>query len=426
MNNRYQNRLLGYYLPAFFFIDISTDEKLDNLDLLPDRDKSTLYHEYVHFLQDLTTTFGLTNIINSVDIQKAINAKTRESGKSSFETPISFETFYDVETYSNLNEMFLGTNQSDFSENSVIISIDFLKNDIIPDFEDKPYVSVNYITSGQKGSFELGAVVVMESMAYLIESSLYDDVNPPIYPYRIVERIINFEYPELGKDIVNIVMLCDYALNTPDPGRFLIEFLRLLKANGILQYQDFYKTLKKYTFSSLDKERYTVFSLFEKRSELAKQQLEAYFTIDLYEDNNKWISILLSSTSKFKLENFNFWVDILSQPTQEQRRNEFNRMISNFGYPLLSNNNQEISFYHPQIIPKYIVAFKAINEVREVMMGRQIECNMQTYCKQNQEDITNKYCKTPWRKGSEDPLCPFGQIIKMWGIHEIVPENYNP
>lgn len=423
MNNRYQNRLLGYYLPAFFFIDIATEDKLENLDLLTDENKSTLYHEYVHFLQDLTTTFGLTNIVNSVDIQKAINVKIRNSGKSTFITPISFESFYDVETYSNLNEMYLGDTQSDFSNMSIITSIEFHENGIIPDFEDQPYVEITYITNGLKSSLMLGAIAVMENMAYLIESSLYDNVNPPIYPYRIVERIIEFEYPEFDRDKINLVLICDFALNTPDPGRFLLEFIRLLKAQGVTHYKDFYNILKKYKFSSLDGNNYTVFSLFEKRSELAQKQLEDYFTIEIYNDINKWISILLDSTSKFKLENFNFWINILSPPTKEKRRNEFNRIIAKFGYPLLSNNNQEISFYHPQVIPKYVVAFKAINEVREVMMNRQGECELQTFCKHGKTDITNKNCQTPWERGKEDPLCPFGQIIKMWGIHEITPDN---
>lgn len=420
MQKRYKSTLLGSYLPSFFLIELGTTEKLENLDNLSDTTKSTLYHEYVHFMQDLTTTFGLTNTISTVDIQKALNDSIRNNKKSDFKVPLSYESYYDVETYDNLNQMFFGDNESNFSECSFITSINKVKNELIPNFEDKPYIEVEFITNGVKDSFALGGIAIMESMAYLIERNLYDNVNPPFFPYRVVEQIVKYIHPELTGDI-NIIMLCDYCLNTPDPGRFLIEFLEIIKANNCKEYFDFYQIFRKYNFNSLDGENYTIYTLFEKRSELATKQLKGYFTIPIYSDINSWIDKILYSTSTYRLENFNFWVDILSKPTQHERRNEFNRMISRFGFPLLSNSNMETSFYHPEIIPDKIVAFLAINEVREILMNRQTECQLKALCSKSEGDITNNNCKTPWKRGTEHPLCPFGQIIKMWGIHEKTP-----
>ena len=63
---------LGYYEPSFFRLHVSTTEKLSDLDALSIENKSVFIHEYVHFLQDLTTSFGLINLCNIVNIQKAI------------------------------------------------------------------------------------------------------------------------------------------------------------------------------------------------------------------------------------------------------------------------------------------------------------------------------------------------------------------
>lgn len=424
--NRYNSTLLGSYLPSFFLIELCTDEKLENLDILSDRTKSTLYHEYIHFMQDLTTTFGLTNTISNVNVQKAINGIIRETTNDEFKIPISYESNTDVDSYSNLNQMFFGDTESKFSEYSFITSIELVENGIIPNFEDKPYVEIKFVTNGIKGSFALGAIAIMESMAYLIERNLYNDVQPPFFPYSVVEQIVNHIYPELTGD-VNLIMLCDYSLNTPDPGRFFIDYLNLIKAHKYKEYNEFYQLLRKHSFNSLDGEKHTIYTLFEKRSKIAELELKDYFTIDIYKDINIWIEKILSSTSKYRLENFNFWADILSMPTQEQRRNEFNKMFSNFGFPLLSNNKMEISFYHPEIIPENIIAFLAINEVREVLMYRQTDCKLYPLCTKSEGDITNSNCSTPWKRGNEDPLCPFGQIIKMWGIHDKQPklQNYN-
>jgi hypothetical protein len=420
MKNRYNNTLLGSYLPSFFLIELCTNETLENINNLNETTKSTLYHEYVHFMQDLTTTFGLTNIIKTVDIQKAINEVIIKSPEVQFKTPISYESFYDVESYDNLNEMFLGDNQSIFSENSFITSIDLVENGIIPDFEDKLYVEIKFVTQGIQHSFAFGAISIMESMAYLIQRNLHDNVQSPFFPYRVVERIVSKIYPELTGDI-NLIMLCDYALNTPDPGRFLLEFLYLIKANKCTNYKEFYQILRRYKFKAKDGEEYTIYTLFEKRSKTAKQQLRDFFTIDKYQDINIWIDKIIASTSTNRLENFNFWVDILSFPTKDQRRNAFNLMISKFGFPLLSNSKMEISFYHPEIIPEYITAFMAINEVREVLMNRQTDCKLHKLCSNSEKNAINNNCKNPWKKASEDPLCPFGQIIKMWGIHVKIP-----
>lgn len=419
--NRYKNIHLGYYLPSFFFIDIATSEKLENLDNLKDDTKSTLYHEYVHFLQDLTATFGLTNIINNVDIQKAVNKNILESKKSEFETPVSYESFKDVDLYSYLNGMFFGDSESKFSKLSFITTIKLVENGLIPGFEDKTYVEVHFVTNGVYDTLALGAIAVMENMAYLIESSLYDNVNPPEYPYRIIERVVEFIYPEFGENKINIVMLCDYSLNTPDPGRFLVDFIRLLKSKNIKNYEDAYNLIKLYNFSDLTGEEFTIFSLFDKRSTQAKEQLMDYFTIDLYEENNLWISTTLENTNRLRLENYNFWARILEKKTQAERRSEFNLIITKIGFPLLSNSKLEVSFSHPEINPQYIIAFKAIYEVREIIMGKQKECGLKAFCKSDTRDITNESCNTPWDRGKQEPLCPFGQIIKMWGIHEKTP-----
>lgn len=51
----------GYYNPSFLKLTVNADCDLSNLNLLNKAHFSTFYHEYIHFLQDLTTTFGVTN-----------------------------------------------------------------------------------------------------------------------------------------------------------------------------------------------------------------------------------------------------------------------------------------------------------------------------------------------------------------------------
>lgn len=53
---------LGYYVPGFFEIFVATDKEDMSLTNFDDKELGTFFHEYIHFLQDITTFYGLNNI----------------------------------------------------------------------------------------------------------------------------------------------------------------------------------------------------------------------------------------------------------------------------------------------------------------------------------------------------------------------------
>ena len=57
--SRVLNTTLGYYEPAFFHINIGTNSSFEKFS---SRDFSIFLHEYIHFIQDVTTVYGLNNI----------------------------------------------------------------------------------------------------------------------------------------------------------------------------------------------------------------------------------------------------------------------------------------------------------------------------------------------------------------------------
>lgn len=417
------NELMGEYLPSFFFIDLNTNNPLDDLNTLSKKDKSTLFHEYVHFMQDLTTTFGLTNVIHTVEVQKAKNSVIINSSiKNRFKVPLDFSHYKSTDEYDNLHEMFYGDFESDFNSNSFITRVTLNRNNIIPNHETKSYVEVEYITNGITSRFSFGAIQIMESMAFLIENSLFGNVSCPVYPYHIVERLVDFLYPELSKTDALLVALCDYSLMAPDPGRFFIEFMSKIKELDIIEINGAYDLLKKYTFTSSENEQLTVFQLFESRSELALKSMKDYFTIDYFQSINNWLNTIFLDFNTFKLENFNFWYEFIALPNKDERIDKFIQLTKQFGFPLISNSNGNIAFSHHSEFPENLLALKAINEVSNVISGFSKECGMQKICSCTEPDITNEQCLQPWKRGKEDHLCPFGQIIKMWGIYEVSPE----
>ena len=66
--------LLGYYIPTFFEMQVdSTDDNMI-ISKMSDIDATILFHEYIHFLQDFTTYYGLNNLyVQSEYIHSVVN-----------------------------------------------------------------------------------------------------------------------------------------------------------------------------------------------------------------------------------------------------------------------------------------------------------------------------------------------------------------
>jgi hypothetical protein len=87
----------------------------------------------------------------------------------------------------------------------------------------------------------------------------------------------------------------------------------------------------------------------------------------------------------------------------------------------MTNLQHHYYFHHPVIIPERIVTLKAIHEINQILYFGQHGCGMQDFCRNQKTDITSSLCDEPWKRAKEDPLCPFGQIWKMWGLCEKSP-----
>ena len=84
-----QVETLGIYLPAFFFIKINTNESLIEIEKCKDRVKATYFHEYIHYLQDLFTLFGLRNINHIVNVVYSINKEALTTDEIKYPLEIS-------------------------------------------------------------------------------------------------------------------------------------------------------------------------------------------------------------------------------------------------------------------------------------------------------------------------------------------------
>ena len=85
------SKTLGYYIPSFFEMHIDTNIDDLTINQLPIRDMTILFHEYIHFLQDFTTFYGLSAIYTHSEYLHSVVNRIYSNGSTSFLVPFEIK-----------------------------------------------------------------------------------------------------------------------------------------------------------------------------------------------------------------------------------------------------------------------------------------------------------------------------------------------
>lgn len=422
---KFYNSGHGFYLPSFFFLKINTSEGLMNLDDLSERSKSTLFHEYIHYIQDITTLYGLGMISQVVDTQKLVNNDILNRADKNIVVPVPI----DADSPSGFNMELFNWYEGDAEHDMMgILSIDKIQQ-ISEEVGPEKMMVTSVVVSftgilGNKDHFNFGAVCISEGMANLIEESLFDDVEGPYFPYQIAKKVCDFIYPELAVDPIHVALICDISLNSSHPGKFFVDFISEMHKKQYMpeKYLDLYDRFESYKFTDINGQSGSIYDHYPQLAELAKSQLKDYFTVSGLDDIRNWFDHIIDMGIKFRVRNISFWVDILNAPSKLIRRDNFVLLTKQFGFPLMSNSKDAFYFSHPKIATDQIVLLRAIQEVNKLLVNGQKGCQMKKFCSYpKSKDITSELCDEPWKRTVLENPCPFSVIWHMWGLAGISP-----
>lgn len=412
------NTSLGYYVPSFFKIFINTDKKLKDPFQLPTKEFTIFVHEYIHFLQDILTPFGLKNIEHYQQFINEYNLYVKNSTKTIIDLPILLDCDSVVMTNRDLFSLYIGQSTIKYKIDK-ITNIVISPNDLIKNKKNVEEVIVYYFNKETNSikDFQFGSLCIIESMADLIESS-YIKSNAPVFPYKIAEKIIDYYYPN-HFSIEQKVFLCENALNSSNPGATFVKLLIYISTNK-LNFNSLIK-LKEYTNQfghfvmnkPLDN-----FKMFIRCSIQAEQALYFYFKDDpKFKDIIPWINHTFKIIRHLKSDNFTF-----SDLVGKKLLKKLKELYINLGTPVMINNKNEFIYHYPKDLkqpPKSLLIFQVINDVYRVLQGYKTKCSLLHYCKNYKgKDITQKECySTPWRVFHGGSLmCPFRRLWCGWGF----------
>lgn len=237
--NENEYELRGFYKPHFFsiFLNGSFDKEFEKLSR---EDLGTFIHEYTHYLQNITTVFGLKNSLlffrYLFELKKHIH-DSKELTVPIKEIPIS----KGLSIGKTIFNRYYGTKKS-FSPEYDNIKL-YTKE--IPD-TDSTYKMV-YFDLVKEGkiteTIKLGNLCIKEGMARLCQLIYDEHVEHPTFPYKSVELICKILNPELLKDKRKLISLCVLSLNSQNCAMTLYELLIEVRTvpnlNGLEIYQKY-------------------------------------------------------------------------------------------------------------------------------------------------------------------------------------------
>ncbi len=234
METEYETR--GFYKPSFFSIFINGGFDM-NFENMIQKDLGTFVHEYIHYLQNITTIFGLRNSIFYFSYLFEVKKYLYEN--SNIKLPLKDIPFSEhILKGQAVFKKYHGeiNNPNPYYDKTTIS----LKNVDKQDKSDK-IVNINlYVNEVKTEEVVIGNLSIKEGMARLYQLIYDPDVEHPTFPYKSVEILCETLNPELLEDKRKLIALCILALNSQNSAYTLYQLLIEVRAHNELEGRDIY------------------------------------------------------------------------------------------------------------------------------------------------------------------------------------------
>jgi hypothetical protein len=399
----------GEYIPGFFKISINKElyEGIGWNDFSKE-EKATLVHEYVHFLQDISTTRGVSNFVYLAKQLQLYLAKSAEC-KDKIYLPINLE-YSNVEnayTQSELMSFYAGNNSHKKIHH--VDRVERIRDEIINDLElnlEAELFSINIYYDNKDIAYVFGTDCIAESMAYLVESNSFDGYKRENeFPYNACELVCRQICPEILKKKEILVAICELALMHYHSGDMFWNIINHIKENQL----DFQNVN--------DLENY-----FKNKTEflvenLAKNKMESMDAIDfLYPkklpnmgDVNAEVKKYIADGYDLRESNAFFIARILEAKNTDEY---FLKLMNKFGIPILCDKKHQI--FSGKELSMMIVPIAVLNIFTCMADSK---CLIYEFCCEGRISQIDENClQKPWKKSGENNLCPFAAYWYFYSL----------
>lgn len=412
--SKYETNHLHMYVD-----DVIDLEDMDNMTLSA---YATFVHEYVHYIQHITTLYG----IRMSDMYNRVFMKYRDHIRNNDTIIIPLELWktdsdiFNFVTYFNSID---GSKTTSFN----ISDIEIDKREISAAEKEKTAVWIGcYDFDNDKveeHGFRFGHRCVVEGMAHAIQSIINNEVSHNVIPYHAVELIIEKIVPDIVQDKRMVASICLCALLWNNPGFGFFQVLELVKLHPKWDGKELYKSIIR-DYTVLHKgEVMPFYKLMNIFSNDLKGSFETLMGTDL-EYYSLVIDNCISDCNEYrhKLIDFLYDNDICNRSVFKEK------LLEHYGYPFIDAKNQSAT---PQKIENGIqtayvetAILYGIELIMARMTGKKKECKRFPICSSTMYidgakcDATEECISCQWKKRER---CVFSETLRYFGIQD---KNY--
>lgn len=405
---------LGEYYIGFYKINLSI-KLFDSINWsdFNREEMATLIHEYIHYLQDISTTKGINYFIY---LSKILQLHFSEAYKRQcIYLPLDIEQCSVENAYkeSELQKFYQGYDEH--------IKVKFInditchndKNEIINLIlgNEYPLCVIKVYYDNKVDPYEFGSVAVAESMAYLIEKEAFgalERINE--FPYNLCEMICQKECPSLLDNKPILVAACELSLMHYHSGQMFFEIIQEIKKQN----------LKFKNIDEFEKYFYPKASFLYDNLKNAFKEIPSVINFLYPKDQPEFLKVndkvicFLEKGKNYRLNNKLFISRLLESTNTVSLINQW---MHYFGMPLLSDINDNIYTADKDLI--FLLGPLAMYNF--FMQINSNMCTLSQYCcKQNIENYDCQICKNqPWLQANKDRKCIFGLYWYLYSLTDV-------
>lgn len=405
----------GAYYPGVFIIKLKKilHENIE-YDDFDNEDWQTFVHEYVHFIQDISTLHGYTYFLHK---SQMLNLMIYHIGNIASEEVLL--PIYPEDT--NINNALEKEILLDFYEgdndhihfhhiNHIAIEADVISTEMIfGSFEkEKKLYAVNIYYDNLAKPYQFGSTCIIESMAYLIEYYLFGaKIRKNEFPYNACETVCQIVCPDLLKTPKRMMMLAEVSLMHDDCGAFFIGALDFFHKNpdAIQSDQEF----EDFCIKNIDSYSDCLDSIYQEALKGIDILFPTHFQYTFV--TNMQLKAFLEGGYNYRRQYKHFLSDAFDYTDNKAY---FKYLINLFGIPMFVDGKDDC-YGKPgtQNIP---VADAVLSFLSRNTNGK--GCELQTFCKKSRmhcydPDICSN---APWEQCKSSEICPLAMYLKGYGI----------
>ena len=391
-----------------------------NIRDMGERDFAVFFHEYIHFLQDITSFYGYMGIYSHGEYMRR-DINDLYAMPQDVTMPLDLEEKGD---YVLLNKDIANFSLGDKGDLDFVVikNVDndvFIESFPLTDTFSIPELHVKAATNQGQEEIIVGAYAIRENMAYLLERRCTTKYRTSAdFPYQIVEILANGMCPGKLTDL-DLIALCDITLQSSVPGHALYLTLKAIREGHMVvnkpeNIYDFYFSKK--TFF-LGQEMETPRALMVAAS-LAIDHLLSYVKIDvLSEEYQDWVYFTLQAGVGMRVLHPYFFLD-MARGKRDKDNAVLKYLAKNIGSPQMVNDlgaRYQLATDRPACRFEYL---EAVKEIESLFEEGNHTCSLKPWCNMSPDGapVDERCDKAPWERCNDANMCPYGLLWKHWKL----------